>query len=67
MTILKTFRHSGVSYSVTPYSDRTFHATGYKPSGADDGLIIGVGLFCWSGSYVDGCWMPCKREFLGGS
>ena len=69
MSILGTYRASSICTDAG-FSDRVCNLIGYTPSGsarsgsAVTGVILGVGLFCWSGSYTDGYWMPLKREWL---
>lgn len=63
MSILGTYKYSGVA-SNTGISTYIQNVVGYQPSGATGGVILGTGLFVWSGSYTDGCWMPLRREWL---
>jgi hypothetical protein len=67
MSILGTYNISGVAGG-QGISRGVFNVAGYVPSGSwvsgatlgYNSVIIGVGLFLWSGSYGDGCWMPAK-------
>jgi fructose-specific phosphotransferase system IIC component len=73
MTILGTYKASSLAErpGVAP---GVFNVIGYAPSGqmcsgtqSTDGIagvILGVGLFLWSGAYTNGCWMPAKREWF---
>jgi hypothetical protein len=63
MSILGTYKYSGVGYNAG-VSDGIQNVIGYMPSGATGGVILGVGLFLWSGSYADGYWMPARREWF---
>lgn len=66
ISILGSYRCSGISSaSGNKYSDRVINVQGYKPSGAEGGIILGMALFVYSGSeYDDGDWVPLRREWL---
>ena len=73
MSILGTYKASGV-HERPGIAQGVFNVIGYAPSGCATsgsissegvaGVIIGVGLFLWSGAYTNGCWMPAKREWF---
>ena len=63
MSFPSAYKLSGVAYN-KGISDRLYNFTGYNPSGSNDTVILGTGLFVWSGSYTDGCWLPLKREWF---
>lgn len=69
MTVLGAYRASSVQVN-SGFSDRVCNLIGYVPSGtarsgsSAKGVILGVGMFCWSGTYADGYWQPMKREWL---
>jgi len=65
MSILGCYRHSGVTATSGAVTSSTvINISGFKPSGIDCGNLIGVALYCWSGSLANGYWMPLRREWL---
>jgi hypothetical protein len=65
MSVLGVYRSSGVTRnSGSSVSGRIINLSGFKPSGMDNGNILGVALYVWSGSLKVGSWMPLRREWL---
>lgn len=64
MSIIGTYKHSGVTASNSQTSDSIVNIGGFQPSGLEDSNILGVAMYCWSGNYSDGDWIPLKVDYL---
>lgn len=66
MSLIGTYRVSG-SYKASSqyYSDRVMNVIGIAPSGTVDSVLIGVGLYVFSGTSDNGSWVPMRREWFG--
>ena len=65
ISLIGGYRASGVLGTTSVSSSASIiNFTGFKPSGLQWGNILGVALYCWSGSYAKGGWIPVKNDML---
>ena len=65
MSILGSYRHSGVIDASGATSSSIINISGFQPSGLTDGNLMGVALYVWSGSsYTNGNWVPLRVSHL---
>lgn len=60
MSLIGTYRKEGITAASGASSDRIYNFSGFKPSGLEDGNILGIALYVWSGASNDGYWTPMK-------
>jgi len=66
MSIVGTYRLSGVTAASGTCSDRVINIAGFRPSGLPNGNLLAVALYVYSGNAMigDGYWMPLQNDFL---